>query len=161
MQNNKKYNEVVGELEWDLEGFGNYYTTKEITLFDKSNKLELVFNIDKVEDNINQRQIDNFNKIMYNPQEIYEKAIEEVIDYFNEVIIKFELYDPDEVEVSEKVNTIEEILEFIALEPPRIYLDGQFYDMAICMGCSWDMEGGLVVKINGDEIEIGNYDSAI
>lgn len=139
----------IGELEWNINGCGNYYQKTELVLYNNKIEVEIEFNIDKEDDEITQRQIDNYLNLINNHDTLFEKTLLLSKDYYNwvapEYIEQHELFDLEPDQIPEKVDTIEELLLLLIISPLQIYLDTEYYDIAIGMGCEWDMEG-LAVK---------------
>lgn len=159
----KKIHPQIGELEWASNE--SYCISKEITLFGEKHNIGFQFNADTKDDDISQRQVDNFLKVMDNPQAIYDRALSITLEHYNIIAHSYIKYSHElgieEGELPESVNSVEELMPMVYLFPLTICFDSKYYDMVVCMGCRWEEYGGLAVKFNGDEFEIGTHDQIL
>lgn len=154
---------LIGELEWSINGAGNYYIQKELVLYGDKIKVNIEFNIEKEDDKISQRQIDNYQILMNNHNELFDKILTIAKNYYNyvapEYIDEHEYFVFEKDEIPERVETIEELLPLLILNPLQIYLETEYYDMAVGMGCIWDMDG-LAIKVvdyDKDDFFVGTW----
>lgn len=157
--------EVIGELEWDRHGYGeDYFCDREFEFIGIKCKFQIAFISygDKV---IDEQQVYDYNYFIKNNDSILSEIAEKIFVYYNE------LYDENECEFDElglkKITQTSEIIPLIGdadaqdnyIISPTIYIKQDRDYIGFSVGCEWDIDNGLGVKIvDGKVEEIGFQD---
>ena len=152
---------ILGELYYDY----GWYKEIELTLFGKLQKMELI--IESEEDaQFETAQIEAYKKFIQNKDKLLKKCEKDTYKYYQEVNSDYRDRFSDEfkdkmVPIIKTQNDLNNLIKPKQLLFPMVF-GREIREFGVLCECTWDVEHGLAVKYQNEEIvEIGYQDIII